>query len=159
MSNAESDRGDETGSGSGDGSGVDPATMSLYREVRQNLLRKFRDECDREMAEEALMEFADFFTLTVGLAILRGRITEWEAEQKAYVYPHVQGIAARVCRDCDSDRITAESLRDAADPWIRDANKTAAAALKRLREQRESASDEGFDLESFLTIYCDDYPD
>jgi hypothetical protein len=159
MSSAENDRRDQTAGESGDGAGVDPATLALYREVRRDLLARFREECDRGMEEGALMEFSDFVMLTVGLAILRGRITEWEAEQKAYVYPHVQGIAARVCRDCDSDRITAQILREAAHPWIRDASKRAAAALERLSNQQRSGSQTPLSLEPFFTIYCDDYPD
>lgn len=139
------------------GSGVPPGP-SLFEEALEDLFTVFTTECGKGLKPRAQRTFSALFAQSVGHAILNGQITEWNDEQKAYVYPHVRGIAARVAARCGRGDVSHRELREAAHPWIIDARGRAKRALKRLARAGAEAGDPA-SLERFLTVYCDGYPD
>lgn len=152
------DRPKKSRSGANEKGDVPPAE-DLFNKALADLYKIFAAECGKKLSDEAKMYFGALVQKTIGAAIDKGKIKEWEAEQKAYVYPHVRGIAARICGDCDADEITPKMLDDAADPWIKDARTRASSALIRLagRLDKKADSDELAEVRLFLTVYCDDY--
>ncbi len=144
--------------GKGEG-GADAMMGELDREVRAWVRTTFREECTKHIADKRDFDMALGSLCQKTFSKWLENATTFNDKDKAYLRPHVRGIAASVCGNCNGDTISAEMLEDEAVPWIEKEKAHAVELLKRFNErQKSSEADQVEEIEvKILTKYCEGF--